>query len=91
MLMMSGDLLTIGSSSASASGNTSPQGGPATAAASGDHELGEVASSFGKHPGKPLQKGLACISCKAGSLAQRSSVQRELRVLTRHLSFIRQV
>ncbi|GAA5969488.1 hypothetical protein JCM8115_000406 [Rhodotorula mucilaginosa] len=65
MLMMSGDLLTIGSSSASASGNTSPQGGPATAAASGDHELGEVASSFGKHPGKPLQKGLACISCKS--------------------------
>ena len=67
--MKSGDLLTTGSSSASASGNTSCQAGTATAPASGVHELGEVASSFGKHPGKPLQKGLACISCKPGSLA----------------------
>lgn len=56
---------SAGSSSASASGTTSSQGGAATAAPSGDHELGEVVSSFGKHPGKPLQKGLACISCKS--------------------------
>ncbi|GAA5864046.1 hypothetical protein JCM3774_006362 [Rhodotorula dairenensis] len=46
-------------SSSSGHRDSTPQAG------SGDHQFGEVVSAFGKHPGKPLQKGLACISCKA--------------------------
>ncbi|GAA5977427.1 hypothetical protein JCM10908_004977 [Rhodotorula pacifica] len=34
-------------------------------ASSPEQETAEVFPSFGKNPGKPLQKGLACISCKA--------------------------